>query len=819
MSGEFFEVKRERFDLLKPDRYLLQGSWPKEHEPLALLDEEELEAKLEPWEHTSALERFKDLDLIKGENVTLKVTIPPDIKAHKKLQIYAVQGQKRIRWFTIRAAELAARMGRPQYYMEEEIVGPKRSCQLRGWAVDATPVSVRVFDQDKKQIPCNIQKTARVDVEEMFKEHPVRGKCGFFIELDDLKGDWIYLVFQSRRGKAVHRVSLNRRVILQKKINKYRKKAVRYYQAHGLGALFAKGAGKLSNISKRPIIYQKWIQKHLPSPGELEKQKKTSFGYEPLISVVVPLYCTPPEYLEKMIQSVQAQTYGNWELCLSDGSGADSPIRDILKQWEKREPRIHVLYHEEKLNIAKNTNAAIQAAQGEFVAFMDHDDEITPNALFECVKALNKDRQIQMLYSDEDKMSMDGHKFFQPHMKPDFNQDLLCTVNYICHLFVVRRKVLDQVGMLRPEYDGAQDHDLILRCTEAVEEPHRMERICHIPKVLYHWRSHEDSTSENPKSKLYAFDAGQRAVQAHYDRIGIKAEVYKGEYLGLYRTRFIRDHDPLVSVIIPNKDHTEDLKRCLDSLEERSSYKNLEYIIIENNSEKKETFDYYKELEASCPRAKVVSWEREFNYAAINNYGVGFAKGEYFLFLNNDTEVINEDCVEELLGYCMRPDVGAVGARLYFEDDTIQHAGVVIGFGGVAGHCFVQQLRGYSGYCHRIISAQDYSAVTAACMMVPREVFTQVDGFCEELAVAFNDIDFCLKVRRAGKLIVYNPYAELYHYESKSRGLEDTPEKVARFNKEIAVFEKRWPDILRTGDPYYNPNLTLDSQDFSLKRI
>ncbi len=582
MSGEFFEVKRERFDLLKPDRYLLQGSWPKEHEPLALLDEEELEAKLEPWEHTSALERFKDLDLIKGENVTLKVTIPPDIKVHKKLQIYAVQGQKRIRWFTIRAAELAARMGRPQYYMEEEIVGPKRSCQLRGWAVDATPVSVRVFDQDKKQIPCNIQKTARVDVEEMFKEHPVRGKCGFFIELDDLKGDWIYLVFQSRRGKAVHRVSLNRRVILQKKINKYRKKAVRYYQAHGLGALFAKGAGKISNISKRPIIYQKWIQKHLPSPGELEKQKKTSFGYEPLISVVVPLYCTPPEYLEKMIQSVQAQTYGNWELCLSDGSGADSPIRDILKQWEKREPRIHVLYHEEKLNIAKNTNAAIQAVQGEFVAFMDHDDEITPNALFECVKALNKDRQIQMIYSDEDKMSMDGHKFFQPHMKPDFNQDLLCTVNYICHLFVVRRKVLDQVGMLRPEYDGAQDHDLILRCTEAVEEPHRMERICHIPKVLYHWRSHEDSTSENPKSKLYAFDAGQRAVQAHYDRIGIKAEVYKGEYLGLYRTRFIRDHDPLVSVIIPNKDHTEDLKRCLDSLEERSSYKNLEYIIIES---------------------------------------------------------------------------------------------------------------------------------------------------------------------------------------------------------------------------------------------
>lgn len=819
MSGEFFEVKRERFDLLVPQKYLLQGSWPKEHEPLALLDDKKLKVEIAPWEHTSALERFKDLDLVKGENVTVSVLLPPDVKSYKKLTIYAVQGDKRIRWFTIRAAELAGRMGRPQYYMEEEIVGPKKSCQLRGWAVDETPVSVRVFDQDKKQIPCNIQKSARVDVEEMFKECPVQGKCGFFVELEEQKGDWIYLVFQSKKGKAVHRVSLNRRVIFQKKLHKYRKKAMRYYQAHGLGALVFKGAGKLAKLSKRPIVYQKWIEKHLPSPGELERQRKTKFAHRPLISIAVPLYKTPVPYLEEMIASVQAQTYDNWELCLSDGSGPDSPIREILDQWGQRDARIRVLHSERELKIAENTNAAIEAAKGEFIAFMDHDDVLTPNALFECVKALNQNEEIQMFYSDEDKMSMDGHKFFQPHMKPDFNQDLLCTVNYICHLFVARREVLDRVGLLRPEYDGAQDYDLILRCTEAVEESARMEKICHIPKVLYHWRSHEESTSENPESKLYAFDAGQRAVQAHYDRIGVKAQVYKGEYLGLYRTRFLRDYDPLVSVIIPNKDHIEDLKRCLDSLETKSSYPNLEYIIIENNSEKEETFAYYKELEETNPRAKVVYWEREFNYAAINNYGVRFAKGDYYLFLNNDTEVISEDCIEELLGYCMRPDVGAVGARLYFEDDTIQHAGVVIGFGGVAGHCFVQQLRGYSGYCHRIISAQNYSAVTAACMMVPKETFQEVDGFCEKLAVAFNDIDFCLKVRRAGKLIVYNPYAELYHYESKSRGLEDTPEKVARFNQEIAIFEKRWPDILRKGDPYYNPNLTLDSQDFSLKRL
>ena len=407
----------------------------------------------------------------------------------------------------------------------------------------------------------------------------------------------------------------------------------------------------------------------------------------------------------------------------------------------------------------------------------------------------------------------DGKALFDPHFKPDFNPDLLCSVNYICHLFVVKKELLDKVGGFRAEYDGAQDYDFIFRCTENAKQ------ICHIPKVLYHWRCHPNSTASNPESKLYAFEAGRRAVQAHYERTGIHAEVFKGEYLGLYRTKFIRDHDPLISIIIPNKDHIDDLKRCMESIEQKSTYKNYEYIIVENNSTDSATFEYYKKLEAENPKVRMVYWDGVFNYSAINNYGASFAKGEYLLLLNNDTEIINPDCLEELLGYCMRKDVGAVGARLYYEDDTIQHAGVVIGFGGIAGHCFVQQKRGTTGYCHRIICAQDYSAVTAACMMVKKSAFDAVGGLSEELAVAFNDIDFCMKLRKAGYLIVYNPYAELYHYESKSRGLEDTPEKVARFNKEIATFEKKWPEILKNGDPYYNPNLTLKSQDFSLKRI
>ena len=438
---------------------------------------------------------------------------------------------------------------------------------------------------------------------------------------------------------------------------------------------------------------------------------------------------------------------------------------------------------------------------------------LTEHALFECAAVINETPEADVIYSDEDKMSMDGHKFFQPHFKPDFNLDLLCTVNYICHLFVAKRELVEKVGMLRGEFDGAQDYDFIFRCTEEAE------KICHIPKILYHWRCHEDSTAENPKSKQYAFDAGRRAIEAHYKRKGIRACVENGEFLGLYRTKYILDEKPLISIIIPNKDHIDDLDRCVQSILKKSAYPNYEFVIVENNSTEDETFAYYEKMQKECEKIHVCYYEGPFNYSKINNFGVQHAAGEYLLLLNNDTEMINEDCLEEMLGYCSRSDVGVVGARLYYEDNTIQHAGVVIGFGGIAGHCFVQQPRGSTGYCHRIICAQDYSAVTAACMMVKRSVFEEVGGLTEELAVAFNDIDFCMKVRQKGYLIVYNPYAELYHYESKSRGLEDTPEKLERFHNEIRIFETRWPDIMKNGDPYYNSNLSLETQDFSLKRL
>lgn len=814
MPKEIFEVVKERFHLSDKTQYIIQGHWPKEATMEVYLDNKKLKVSVKESENVSALERFKDPESMEGVQVTATIQVPEDLSSYHKLVIYEKFADKKQTWFSITARELDKKRDKPQVYFEEEKV-EQGAVRIRGWAIASKPVTIRVFDANKQPVAAEIQRTDRVDVTQMFEEAADPGKTGFFSEITNVSGKCLYVVFYAGEKKTVHVVPLRKADILIKKVDKYVEKGIRYWKSQGVTALAEKVVEKVKNVRQGPPDYQKWIRHHLPDKGELERQKKTTFKYSPKISFVVPLYKTPEKYLRRLVESLQDQTYSNWELCFSDGSGAQSPLTDLLKELSAKDKRIKYVSHNEALQISQNTNSAIEIAAGDFIAFADHDDELTPNALFECVKALNDRPQTLVIYTDEDKMSMDGHKFFQPHFKPDYNPDLLCTVNYICHLFVVSRKVIEKTGGLRSEFDGAQDYDFVFRCVETVKD----EEIYHIPKILYHWRCHEDSTAENPESKLYAFEAGRRAVQEHYNRTGVNAEVSKGEYLGLYRTKFIRDHDPLISIIIPNKDHIDDLKRCMDSIEQNSTYRNYEYIIVENNSTDPATFEYYKKLEAENPKVHMVYWDGVFNYSAINNYGATFARGEYLLLLNNDTEIINPDCLEELLGYCMRSDVGAVGARLYYEDDTIQHAGVVIGFGGIAGHCFVMQKRGTTGYCHRIICAQDYSAVTAACMMVKKSAFDAVNGLSEDLAVAFNDIDFCMKLRQAGYLIVYNPYAELYHYESKSRGLEDTPEKVARFNREIATFEKKWPEILKNGDPYYNPNLTLKSQDFSLKRI
>ena len=516
-----------------------------------------------------------------------------------------------------------------------------------------------------------------------------------------------------------------------------------------------------------------------------------------------------------MIASVQAQTYPHWELCLANGSPKEERLRKLLEEYAAEDPRICVKQLSENAGIAGNTNAALAMATGEYVGLLDHDDLLEPDALFQVMSALDEARQRkqplpELLYTDEDKISGDGGEYFQPNLKPDFNPDLLRSNNYICHFLVVSRGLLEKAGGFDRQYDGAQDYDFILRCTE------QANGICHIPKVLYHWRTHAQSTADNPISKQYAYDAGARAIEAHLKRVGLTGTVERKKDFGFYRVRYALEGQPLVSIIIPNKDEKDTLKKCIESIQKKSTYRNFEIIIVENNSKTVEIFDYYKEIDGRNG-VHVVYWDREFNYSAINNFGASYAKGDYLICLNNDMEIISEDWIGELLGHCQRAGTGIVGARLYYPDDTIQHAGIIIGIGGIAGSVFVGQKRTHTGYMHREALQQDLSAVTAACMMVRRSLFEQLGGFTEQLAVAFNDVDFCLRAREMGYLVVYDPYVELYHYESKTRGAEDTQEKVRRFQTEIEYMRTRWISVLKNGDPYYNRNLSLKKWNYSLK--
>lgn len=556
------------------------------------------------------------------------------------------------------------------------------------------------------------------------------------------------------------------------------------------------------------VDYEVWYRNHRPSMEEYQKQREREFDYQPLISILVPVYHTPEEFLKQMIQSVRKQTYGNWELCVANADPADRRTAEILAVAASKDPRIKITDVPENEGIAQNTNAALKIAAGEYVGLLDHDDLLTPDALFEVVKAVNEQGRPEALYSDEDKVTTDLSERFQPHMKPDFNKDLLRSNNYITHFFVASKNLADRVGGFDGAYNGAQDYDFILRCTE------QAEGIVHIPRILYHWRVHKASTADNPASKMYAFDAGKRAIEAHLKRCMEPGTVSHTKDLGFYKVKYPVKGSPLVSIIIPNKDESETLAQCLESIE-RSSYQNYEIIIVENNSEKEETFAYYEKIQSD--RIRIVFWPDEFNYSAINNFGASEAKGDYLLLLNNDVQVITEDWLEELLSNCQREDVGIVGAKLFYPDDTIQHAGIVIGIGGVAGAVFTGLPGVYSGYLHKASIQQDLSAVTAACMMVKRSVYEELGGLEEKLKVAFNDVDFCLRARDKGYLVVYNPEVKLYHYESKSRGTEDSKEKIRRFQNEIEYMRSHWLKLLKEGDPMYNPNLTLTKWDYSLK--
>lgn len=578
--------------------------------------------------------------------------------------------------------------------------------------------------------------------------------------------------------------------------------------------------GVLSKLKYKKIERQameNYGTKSFPSPEEALAQRQHRFPQMPKISILVPLYNTPEDFLREMIESVTGQTYENWELCLADGSDdAHSYVADIVKEYQKKDEKGRILYRKLAKNegISGNTNQCLAMATGEFIGLFDHDDVLHPSVLYEYVKAINE-QQADYIYCDETTFkSGDINKMLTMHFKPDYAIDNLRANNYICHFSVFKRELLDGTELFRSRFDGSQDHDMILRLTD------RAQNVVHIPKLLYYWRSHPGSTAADISAKPYAIEAAKGAVADHLRRHGFEHFQITSTraFETIFKIRYQIIGNPLISIVIANKDHRDDLKRCITSILEKSTYENIEIIVVENNSTEKETFDYYEELKEN-EKIRVITFEGEFNYSAVNNLGVANAKGEYILLLNNDTQVITVNWLEELLMYAQREDVGAVGAKLYYANKTIQHAGVVLGLGAhrTAGHSHYGQHRENLGYMGRLCYAQNVSAVTGACLLVKKALFEEVGGLEEAFAISLNDVDFCLKLREKGYLNVFTPFAELYHFESISRGLDDNGEKAQRYNRESEMFRNKWKEVLDKGDPYYNPNFSLDRSDFALK--
>lgn len=794
---------------------------------------------------------------------------------------------------------------------------------LQGWAFGSNPeeeVKFTVVDQAGNPVPGTTVSSVRRDevvnafFGDVVKAHgALRRDLGFDVHTPYAQGETRILVLQA--DGQTKRVKFTDHILEEFNSVAHRKRekllalfhwetvevAWEYFQKHGLRALFKKSVHKIQNIQD-DYDYNEWYKKVRITDEELAKQRESAadFAMQPTFSIVIPVYATPEKFLRRMLDSIREQTYPKFEVCLVDATpytkiqhdpAQGRTPQEILAEYSAADSRFRYATLTENLGIAENTNAAIRMATGDFIVLADHDDELEPQALYECVRAINAHPDVQVLYSDEDKVDFEDIYYFEPHFKTDFNPDLLRSVNYICHLFVARRSLLDAIAETaadgqkiyeRSAYDGAQDYDLILRATEKAQAMERARlvscanasdanvvtsaqqsdtvasttagvdgqtsaaemsaqpaiaaalnpldqellrqgrftssNIIHIPMVLYHWRAHQASTAQHPEAKLYAFEAGARAVYDHCKRVGLPIQkVEQGITYGFYHPIY-ENQQPLISVVIPNKDHTADLDKAITSLA-AGNYKNLEFIIVENNSDQAETWAYYETLPKRFPNVKVVKWDGPFNYSAINNYGVQFTHGQYLLFLNNDIEEIDPDSIDEMIGYVQREDVGICGARLLYPDEDIQHAGVIMGMGGIAGAAFVRTHDSDLSYMHRAKCIQDYSCVTAACLLTKRSLFDAVGGFTEKLAVAFNDVDYCMKVRALGKLVVYNPYAKFYHYESKSRGMEDTPEKLARFHSEILTFGTTWKDILRDGDPYYSPALTFRKANFALKDL
>ena len=669
-----------------------------------------------------------------------------------------------------------------------------------GWAVDEVTKEIPHIKVDKENVIAEVTNVVRLDINHLYNLD-VKTPSGFSIRLSGrLKGRAI-LDFQTKKHQNGIAVKLNSRYPYDdgletgwEKKKRLLKKGINYARTHGV-----KKAIRRVKLELKPgsIDYAEWITRHENIDLKSQQEQSKKFDYRPLISIAMPVYNVEIKWLEKCIDSVINQTYDNWELCISDDASTAPKIKKCLEAYEKKEPRIKVVFRKENGHISLATNSALEIATGEFIALLDNDDELPPHALFEVVKVLNERPELDVIYSDEDKIDAEGNRF-DPHFKADWSPDTLMGNNYISHLGVYRSSIVKSLGGFRKGYEGSQDYDLVLRVTEQIPEDH----IYHIDKVLYHWRTIPGSTASSGEAKSYIYDSGVKALTDALNRRGIKGTVRPGLISGFYEVTYEVLQEELVSVIIPTKNGYDDLKLCVDSIIEKTSYPNYEIIIADNGSTDPKMQELFAEYKKQLDERFIVELiDIPFNYSRINNLATEKASGKYLLFLNNDTEVIEPNWMTTMVSYAQFDRIGCVGAKLYYPDDTTQHAGVLVGIGGVAGHALNNYDRTHCGYFGRLVIDVNYLAVTAACMMVKAADFKAVNGFDETLEVAFNDVDLCLKIYELGRYNVYAHQVELYHFESKSRGYEDTPEKQKRFAGEIKKMQDKWPAYI-AHDPF-----------------
>lgn len=689
---------------------------------------------------------------------------------------------------------------------------------ITGWALDTITKESPTFTiNNENQVSAyNIQRVLREDVNQIYQTEPAI-EAGFVVTLEGIKQKKVLpFHFQSSAHVITVDFPLNKKYPVipgtEDKVTRLwikAKKGFKYMAKNGISHSIQRA--KIEKL-RNQASYPNWLARNEVLDIEAMTQEIATFHYQPKISIAMPVYNVEEKWLRLCIDSILNQVYTNWELCMADDASTDPNVKKILTEYQQLDERIRVVFREQNGHISEATNSALAIATGEFVALLDNDDELAINAFYEVVKVLNENPELDLIYSDEDKIDMDGNRS-DPAFKPDWSPDLLLGTNYISHLGVYRRSILEEIGGFRKGYEGSQDYDLVLRFTEKTTK----ERITHIPKVLYYWRMLPTSTAVDQGSKGYAFEAGLRAVQDALVRRGINGHATHGAANGLYDVYYDIESEKLVSIIIPTKNGYKDVQRCVSSIIEKTTYQNYEIIMADNGSTDPKMHELYAEFEQQLPgRFFVESIDIPFNFSTINNRAAKKAHGEYLLFLNNDTEVITENWLTLMVSFAQQERIGCVGAKLLYPNNTVQHAGVILGLGGVAGHGHYGYPHGDLGYFGRLAINVNYSAVTAACLLMKKADFDAVGGFEEAFTVAFNDVDLCLKVQALGRDNVWLHEAELYHFESQTRGYDDTGKKKKRFEQEKVMMEEKWGPLIE-NDPFYNPNLTRDIPNFSLR--